>query len=292
MKLQKYGIYLFGLVLIMMLSSCGSSKPEDSLFDEPTQEEQAQKQSQQDEMSELEALLGIKREKTPEKSKPVPQEQKDLNLLGADEGKGTAKKEEINEPVGDVRLAKMQKENQELRSQLRQKDQQIRELQSEIDQLRGELSRANQQKSSGTSTFDFGAPAQTAPVSQTYDLSEYESRYQEALNYFNQRNYDAALNIFSNLLQTDTNNKLADNIQYWIGECHYMQKNYRQALTDFEKVFTFPQSNKNDYAQFKIALCYLRLGDRTKAREEMQRFLDTYPNSPLVSRANEIMSNF
>ena len=56
---------------------------------------------------------------------------------------------------------------------------------------------------------------------------------------------------------------------------------------DFEKVFTFPKSNKNPDAQFKLGLCYLRLGDREKAREEFQRLLDVYPKSAYVNRAQQ-----
>lgn len=286
-----YGI--FWVTLAVTLFSCAGTKKDENIFSEPPQEQKAQKNSQKDEMAELEALLGIKREDTKKKETPPEEIQdKKLGLLGADEGKGTTRKEKIKEPVGDVRLTKLQKENEHLRGQLKEKDQRIKELQSEIDALKEELNRLSSQKSMSAqpAESEFGMPKSTMSGEMiTYDMSEYKAKYQEALAYFNQRNYDAALNIFENLLRTNTNNDLADNIQYWIGECHYMQGKYQMALTDFEKVFTFPKSNKNDYAQFKIALCYLRLGQRDRAREELQRFLNEYPDSSLRSRAMEIM---
>ncbi len=296
MTIKKFILLIVISTLSVYFTSCGGTRKEESLFDEPQQEEEVQQKSQQDEMSELEALLGIKRE--PKKKEKNPSEKaQELGLLGADEGKGMAKKGGQNttttEPVGDVRLAKLQKENEELRRSIRQKNQRIRELESELDALKQELAAAQEKATSQAGYNGASAAYPTGGVAYsatTYDITEYQSKYQEALNYFNQRNYEAALNIFSNLLKTDTNNDLADNVQYWIGECHYMMGKYKVALTDFEKVFTFPKSNKNDYALFKIALCYLRLGDRERARDELQRFLDEYPDSPLRNRASDLLN--
>ena len=62
---------------------------------------------------------------------------------------------------------------------------------------------------------------------------------------------------------------------------------YKKAIIDFEKVFTFPKSNKNPDAQFKLGVCYVRLGDSAKAREEFQRLIDVYPESSYVGRAQD-----
>lgn len=102
---------------------------------------------------------------------------------------------------------------------------------------------------------------------------------------FNDRNYQNAIEAFESLLASQANHSLADNAQFWIGECHYALGQYKKALIDFEKVFTFPKSNKNDSAQFKLGLCYLRLGDKSKAREEFQRLVDVYPKSEYLKRA-------
>lgn len=85
-------------------------------------------------------------------------------------------------------------------------------------------------------------------------------------------------------------NKLADNAQYWIGECYYSLKNYQRAIIEFEKVFSFPNSNKNDDAQFKLGLCYAAIGNRVKAREEFQRLIDYFPKSEYVTRAKQFLN--
>ncbi len=90
-------------------------------------------------------------------------------------------------------------------------------------------------------------------------------------------------------MATDTHHSLADNAQYWIGECYFALGDYRAAILAFEKVFTFKQSNKNDYAQYKLGLCYYKLGDKKRARQEFQNLLDNYPDSPLVEKARKYL---
>ena len=64
------------------------------------------------------------------------------------------------------------------------------------------------------------------------------------------------------------------------------------AIAAFHKVFTFPKSNKNPDAQFKLGLCYVRKGDSPKAREEFQRLLDLYPNSDYSKRAQSHLTSW
>ena len=43
-------------------------------------------------------------------------------------------------------------------------------------------------------------------------------------------------------------------------------KDYKRAIIEFEKVFTFVNTNKNDDAQYKIALAHQSIGNIDKAR--------------------------
>jgi len=60
---------------------------------------------------------------------------------------------------------------------------------------------------------------------------------------------------------------------------------YNQAIIEFEKIFTFNDSDKNDDAQLKLGLCYTRIGNVEKAKVEFQKLVDTYPDSEFISRA-------
>ena len=86
------------------------------------------------------------------------------------------------------------------------------------------------------------------------------------------------------------NHSYADNAQYWIGESYYAMGRYQEAIMAFEKVFTFPQSNKNDWAQFKIGQCYFKMGDREQAQQEFQQLIDNYSDSELVPRARDYLA--
>ena len=77
---------------------------------------------------------------------------------------------------------------------------------------------------------------------------------------------------------------MADNAQYWLAECYYSQKDYKRAIIEFEKVFTFVNTNKNDDAQYKIALAHQSIGSIEKARAEFQRLIEYFPEVNFISK--------
>jgi hypothetical protein len=116
----------------------------------------------------------------------------------------------------------------------------------------------------------------------------YEEQYNEALNLYLSYQYEKALAIFQFLLSSDISHSLADNCQYWIGECYFGMKSYKKALESFQKVLSFPQSNKNEDALFMMARCYLNLGKKEEASRTLQRFIDEYPKSRHIESALNI----
>ncbi|MCF7800443.1 MAG: tetratricopeptide repeat protein [Candidatus Marinimicrobia bacterium] len=119
---------------------------------------------------------------------------------------------------------------------------------------------------------------------------EYKKQYIDALSNYQNGNYNDAIRMFNSLINTNRNHDLADNAQYWIGECYYGEDNYQRSLVEFQKVFDFPNSNKADAAQFKIGLCYLNMGNVSQARAEFQKFLNLFPNSDYTQKAREMLS--
>lgn len=118
----------------------------------------------------------------------------------------------------------------------------------------------------------------------------YKVEYQNALQAFDASRYSDALTGFQKLVNTNPNNSLADNSQYWIGESYYGLKEYERALLEFEKVFTFPNNNKMDAAQLKLGICYLRLKNRVKAKEEFNRLIQIFPESEYINLSNQLIS--
>ena len=109
--------------------------------------------------------------------------------------------------------------------------------------------------------------------------------YQEALDEVYARKYEDAIARFSGLLQSGGISDLADNSQYWIGECYFALGNYEQALAEFEKVFVFERNNKADDAQFMMGMAYLKLGETLLAEIEFNGLLSFYEHSEYIARA-------
>jgi tol-pal system protein YbgF len=118
----------------------------------------------------------------------------------------------------------------------------------------------------------------------------FTDRYQEALQTYRSRKYNDAVQKFEALLATNSKHALSDNCQYWIGEAHYDQGNYPEAIIAFQKVFTFPGSNKDDSAQLKLGLCYVKLNDKAKAKDELQKLVNNYPNSEFIGIAKRYIA--
>ena len=85
---------------------------------------------------------------------------------------------------------------------------------------------------------------------------------------------------------------LSDNCQYWIGESYYALGNYQQAITAFQNVFTFSNSNKDDDAQLKLGICYIRLNDEEQAKREFEKLVNNYPTSEYVNIAKRYIAQY
>ena len=111
------------------------------------------------------------------------------------------------------------------------------------------------------------------------------SSYNAALSNYKAKQYEAAISGFKELLTVAPVSSLADNAQYWIGECYDALGNYDQALTAFNKVFDYPKSNKLSDAHVKIGLVYVKMNRNDLAKEELKAVIDNYPGTNAASIA-------
>jgi len=286
--------FLFFLICLsfsfLVWSGCGSSR-------KTANESSATQSGSEDEFDEIEKLLGISRDdgsgsqtsskQTQQSTKPQAKKQDDLiTLLEVDEGKKTDKPVGQTTGVEDKRVLRLQTEVDDLQKQVRQKDREIANLQNQL---------ASKEQTTRTQSpavpVDYSytpPPSQHSSGSTSSDA--YVNSYNDALSLFDVRQYQNAIREFEQLLSSDMNHSYADNAQYWIGESYYAMGRYQEAIMAFEKVFTFPQSNKNDWAQFKIGQCYFKMGDREQAQQEFQQLIDNYSDSELVPRARDYLA--
>ena len=131
-----------------------------------------------------------------------------------------------------------------------------------------------------------GDPISTEPQ---FNAAQYKETYMQSLGNFQNQNFQSAISGFEELVKSDATNDLADNSQYWLAECYYSQKDFKRAIAEFEKVFTYAGTDKDDDAQLKIGLSYQSIGNVEKAREEFQRFIDYFPGSEYYPKAKEAL---
>lgn len=185
--------------------------------------------------------------------------------------------------TASAEISNSENELDQLRGDLIEKDQEISDLRSQLTQSEMKISDLESKMKSQQPR----QPVNTRTAGASGASYEFKVKYQDALALFKARNYQGALTAFSELMKSDPLNSLSDNCQYWIGECYYAILNYNQAIAEFEKVFSFANSNKNDDAQLKLGLCYMRLGDKAQARAEFDRLLSVYPDSEYRSAAQK-----
>ena len=116
---------------------------------------------------------------------------------------------------------------------------------------------------------------------------EYTARYIESLSFYQNGEWNKSLDGFTYLIAVNSSHDLADNCQYWVGEVYYGIKDYKRSISEFEKVFSFPGTNKADDAQYKLGLCYLNINNNTRALEEFIKVIDYYSKSEYYKKAKQ-----
>jgi tol-pal system protein YbgF len=97
---------------------------------------------------------------------------------------------------------------------------------------------------------------------------------------YSRGNYDLAISEFRQYVETYPSSEMADNAQYWIGECYYGKKQFNEAISEFDKVsLLFPKGDKVAAARFKKAMALMDLGQTDAARAEFLAIMRAYPRS-------------
>jgi tol-pal system protein YbgF len=188
----------------------------------------------------------------------------------------------LGEDVSSVSVAKIE----EIENRLSLLVEAFKDLQAQVTTIQNNPTvRPSRPAATGPATF---SPTAAAAAGQTSN-TEYDS-YQNALRVFNARNYDKALQLFSDIVKQYPSGAYTDNCLYWGGECSYAQNDFAKAVAQFNKVFDFKNSSKADDAQLKIGMCYMKMGQSALAKAEFKKLVERYPASEYVPRAQKYLS--
>ena len=117
-----------------------------------------------------------------------------------------------------------------------------------------------------------------------------DQAYAAALTTFRGREHGQAVLDFLDFLARYRHHPLAPNAQYWIGEAYYVQRDYRQAIVEFQKVLEFGVSNsKVPDALLKVGLCYRNLRDPVRFQQVLGRVIKDYPRSSAAKMARDLV---
>jgi tol-pal system protein YbgF len=90
--------------------------------------------------------------------------------------------------------------------------------------------------------------------------------------------HEEAAKGFREFLRSYPGHDLADNSQYWLGECFYDRKDFGQAVREFRRVIErYPNGNKVPDALLKVGFSYLSLGSPEAGRQTLAQLQRSYP---------------
>lgn len=112
--------------------------------------------------------------------------------------------------------------------------------------------------------------------------------YQQAYSDFARKNYELSIQGFQEYLRLYRDTELADNAQYWIGECLQAQSKYEDAVNAFNALLRdFPASDKIPDARYKKGVALDALGRKSQAVLEYRFVVERFPGSPAARLARE-----
>ena len=133
--------------------------------------------------------------------------------------------------------------------------------------------------------------SEAEPPAAAITDEDFRRQYIEALTAYQNGNYRAGVEQFTDLVVNGGQHELADNAQYWLAECYYAMKSFKRAITEFERISNYRDSDKADDARYKIALSYWNVGSHDRARVEYRKLLDEYPDSELADKARRFFQS-
>ncbi len=199
-----------------------------------------------------------------------------------------------------VKLDELSNEIERLQAKLEDTNRRLSQLSQQIAETQGDLLRLRGATSSvppatgapppggappGPSSSRIGEPSAnpakpTPPEAVVRPAAGPAELYDTAYADYTKGRYALAMQGFQEYLDAYTNTDLSDNAQYWIGESHYAQKKYREAIADFDRLLKdWPKSDKAPAALLKKGYALLELGQKAEAVVSLQYVVHEHPSS-------------
>ena len=122
----------------------------------------------------------------------------------------------------------------------------------------------------------------TASLSPTPSVTQSEEKaaYQAAFDTLKEGRYKKAKTELKTFLGRFPNSSYAGNAQYWLGEAHYVTRNFDQGIIEFKNVLDkYPTSNKVPDAMLKLGYTFYELKQFPQAKQILADLREKFPKS-------------
>ena len=264
----KNSFYLFLLILVFSIAGCATSQDLKAVRSELNQK-------MEEKLSAVDAELAILKKEQEKNSSTVASMRKGQANSAAD--------------LGDLRenIQQLRGQLETLKKDMTRDDKGSDELKDRLDNIALKVNFIENfleigKKDSVSDVYDKGIqpPGNGVAAKEPAKKQNKETMYAAAYQTFKDGHYDKSRTEFKNFLATYPNTEYAGNAQFWIGECYFFEKNYEQAILEYEKVAkNYPKGNKVPYALLKQGLSFLKLNDKISAKLILQQVIKDFPNT-------------
>ena len=185
--------------------------------------------------------------------------------------------------------------NEYFRSQLQLITEKLNETSKQILRTQEEIMAF---KSTSTETTSELKKEETTQAPQESEVTSQEEQpisflspqqiYNTAYSDYLKGNYELAVAGFREYIERFRESPLADNAQYWIGECYYSQQEYKHAIEEFNKlILNFPQGDKVPAAYLKKAYSLSALGEKEQSIAVLKLLIAKFPETEEAKLAEQ-----
>jgi tol-pal system protein YbgF len=176
---------------------------------------------------------------------------------------------------------------EEIKSRLGKLNQQLVDLQSSVQSIDSKVSGSSPANTTPTSNATPTNGLTSAPAAGASSAApSADMLYSNGLRDITSGKYDLARQEFKDYLKYYSDTDLASNAQFYLGEIAYSQKQYQDAVSEYEKVLTvYPKSFKLAPARLKKGMALIELGQKTSGVRELREVVRRYPGTEEERRA-------
>jgi tol-pal system protein YbgF len=169
---------------------------------------------------------------------------------------------------------------EEIKSRLGKLNQQLVDLQNSVQSLDAKISGSSPAPAAGTANPAASAISSPGPSAVPSGAPSADTLYSNGLRDITSGKYDLARQEFLDYLKYYGDTDLASNAQFYLGEIAYSQKNYDQAVSEFDKVLNnYPKSFKLAPARLRKGMALIELGQKTSGVRELREVVKRYPGT-------------